>query len=200
LPRWALTYWPSLRPLVADVVAVTGTQHGTTTFESLLAACGSDCRFTAAAWQQAAGSRLEKALARYPDETPGRTAWSTVRSLFDEVVQPVDGPRPTAALRGATNVLIQDVCPGREVNHIATSSDSVSYAVLIDAVTHAGPANVRRLPAVVCDHPFAPGLDEQATRAGIDAIYALATPRVLEGADGGRLLPREPPVRRYARR
>ena len=30
LPRWALTYWPSLRKGVGDVVAVSGTRRGTT--------------------------------------------------------------------------------------------------------------------------------------------------------------------------
>ena len=71
LPRWALTYWPSLRRLTTDVIAVAGTQHGTTIFGGALDACGSSCQLTAAAWQQAAGAKLQRALARYPDETPG---------------------------------------------------------------------------------------------------------------------------------
>jgi triacylglycerol esterase/lipase EstA (alpha/beta hydrolase family) len=37
LPRIALTYWPSLRKKVSDVVAAAGTQHGTTA--GSLAAC-----------------------------------------------------------------------------------------------------------------------------------------------------------------
>src|SRR3954468_18486607 len=32
LPRVALTYWPSLRKMVDDVIAAAGTQHGTTVF------------------------------------------------------------------------------------------------------------------------------------------------------------------------
>lgn len=200
LPRWALTYWPSLRRLATDVVAVAGTQHGTTVFGGILAGCGSNCRFTAAAWQQAAGAKLQDALARYPDETPGDTAWTTVRSLDDEVVQPTSGPHPTSALRGATNVVIQRVCPGRQVNHIATGVDSVSYAALIDAVTHQGPASARRFSTQVCSRPFAPVLDEQQTRDGINALIPRAFARTLSGADGGKLLRAEPPVRAYARR
>lgn len=200
LPRWALTYWPSTRSLVTDVVAVAGTQHGTTVFGGLLAACGETCMFTAAAWQQAAGSDLEKAIARHPDETPGRLGWTTVRSLTDEIVQPVDGPHPTSALRGAANVVIQHVCPGRQVSHIGTGVDSVTYAVLIDAISHKGPARLSRLPKNVCAHPFAPRLDATATRATIDHLYSLATPRTLQGTDGGTLLDAEPPVRNYARR
>jgi triacylglycerol lipase len=200
LPRWALTYWPSLRPLVTDVVAVAGTQHGTTVFGSVLSTCGSSCRLTAAAWQQAAGAKLQKAIARYPDETPGRTAWTTVRSLDDEVVQPTGGRHPTSALRGAANVVIQRVCPGRQVSHITTGVDSVSYAALIDAMTHRGPASPSRFSARVCDRPFAPVLDEQQTRDGIAVLVARAAARTIGGADGTRLLSAEPPVRAYARR
>jgi hypothetical protein len=199
LPRWALTYWPSLRGMVTDVVAVAGTQHGTTVFDSLLSACGSDCRLTAAGWQQVAGSRLMRALAQYPDESPGPTAWTTVRTLDDELSQPTRRPNPTSALRGARNVVIQRVCPGRQVNHISAGADSVSYAALIDAVTHRGGASARRFSAGVCRSAFAPGLDEQQIRELINRLYALATPRVLSGADGGKLLRAEPPVRPYAR-
>jgi hypothetical protein len=199
LPRWALTYWPSLRGLVTDVVAVAGTQHGTTVSLAAPGPCGSDCR-VAAVWQQAAGSRLLRALARYPDESPGRTAWTTVRTLDDELVQPTSGPNPASALRGAANLVIQRVCPGRQLNHIGSGVDSVSYAALIDAVKHRGGASARRLSAGVCSRPFAPHLDEQQTRDGISLFYALATPRVVAGADGGKLLAAEPPVRAYARR
>jgi triacylglycerol lipase len=198
LPRWALTYWPSLRRLVTDVVAVAGTQHGTTVFGNLLSTCG--CQLTAAAWQQAASAKLQKALARYPDETPGRTAWTTVRSLDDEVVQPTSGQHPTSALRGAANVLIQRVCPGRQVSHITTGVDSVSYAALIDAIAHRGPASPSRFSPRVCEHPFAPLLDEQLTRAGLAALVPLAAGRTVAGADGTKLLSAEPPVRAYARR
>jgi hypothetical protein len=200
LPRWALTYWPSTRSLVTDVVAVAGTQHGTSVFGGLLGLCGDHCMFPAAAWQQATGANLQKAIARYPDETPGKLGWTTVRSLTDEIVQPVDGPHPTSALRGAANVVIQRVCPGRQVSHIATGVDSVTYAVLIDAIRHKGPARLKRLPKHLCAHPFAPRLDDAATRASIDHLYELATPRTLQGADGGVVLGAEPPVRKYARR
>jgi hypothetical protein len=193
LPRWALTYWPSLRRLVTDVVAVAGAQHGTT-----VSLCGADCRLTAAVWQQTAGSHLLRALARYPDESPGRTAWTTVRTLDDELVRPTSGPDPASALRGAANLVIQRICPGRQVNHISSGPDSVSYAALIDAVKHRGGASARRFPAGVCSRPFAPHLDEQQTRDGISLLYALAVPRVLAGADGGMLLAAEPPVRAYA--
>jgi len=194
LPRIALTYWPSLRAKVPDVIAAAGSQHGTTA--GSLAACRRDgC--TPAAWQQAARSKFLTALNRRGrDETPGPTAWTTVRSATDETVRPTTGPRPTSALKGATNVLIQDVCPGRAVSHIGTALDSVTFALFDDAITHRGPARVSRLPAGVCEHPYAPGLDEAATANIISAAGQLTAGR----GTSEPTVKREPPVRAWAKR
>ena len=197
LPRWALTYWPSLRRRVTDVVAAAGTQHGTTVIDQTPAFCGPYRGCPPAVWQQAATSNLLRALNRPGrDETPGPTSWTTVRSATDEVVQPQTGPHPTSALAGATNILIQDVCPGRAVSHIATEADSVTIAALRDAITHRGPAKVSRLGAGVCARPYGPGIDATV----LDTLLGLAQQFI---AGRGTLLPAvlsEPPVRPYATR
>jgi hypothetical protein len=200
LPRLALTYWPSLRAKVSDVVSVAGTQHGTNVFAGLAATCSPNCRLPAAAWQQRAGSELLRALNRRGrDETPGPTSWTTVRTLTDEIVQPTGGPRPTSALAGAANLVIQEVCSGRTTNHIGSGVDSVSYAALRDAISHRGAARASRIDRSVCRRPYAPGLEPERTAAGIADRYARATPRTLFGAEGGVLLPREPRLRRFVR-
>jgi hypothetical protein len=192
LPRIALTYWPSLRSKVSDVVAAAGTQHGTTA--ARLANCLSGC--VPAYFQQARGSNFLKALNAEPDETPGPTAWTTVRSTTDETVQPQTGKHPTSALRGASNIVIQTVCPGRTTSHFGTAVDSVTFAAIVDAVAHRGPAKASRFPADVCAHPYAPGLDENATTALITAGGSLSTSR---GESEPRVR-REPPVRSWAKR
>jgi hypothetical protein len=176
LPRFALTYWPDLRNKVSDVVAAAGTQHGTTVGDG----CSAAAPCTPASWQQQAGSKLLKALNSQPDETPGETSYTTVRSLTDETVQPQGGKHPTSSLEGATNILIQDVCPGRTTTHIGTAVDSVSFAAFADAIDHdgkakKGAAKVSRLPSDVCDHPYAPGLDEAQTTAFLTASGGLTS-------------------------
>jgi triacylglycerol lipase len=47
------------------------------------------------------------------DETPAGPVWATIRSTTDRVVTPVD----SAALSGALNIVVQDVCPGSVVAH-----------------------------------------------------------------------------------
>ncbi|HET7444273.1 MAG TPA: hypothetical protein VFJ57_06415 [Solirubrobacterales bacterium] len=193
LPRFALTYWPSLRPMVTDVLAAAGTQHGSTVAAGT---CSATVPCPPAIWQQAAGSNLLKALDKQPLEAPGPTAWTTVRSATDEAVQPTTGPHPTSALRGAANILIQAVCPGRVVTHIGTAFDSVTFAAFADAISHKGPAEVSRLPADVCAHPFAPGLNEALAETFLSGSGSLiasqeaAVPRVTA----------EPKVRAYVKR
>lgn len=195
LPRIALTYWPSLRSKVDDVIGAAGPHHGTTA--GGLSKCASavgGC--VPASWQQGAGSRFLKALNAQPDETPGPTSWTTVRSATDETVQPATGKHPTSALDGATNVLIQAVCPGRAVSHIGTILDSVTFALAEDAISHKGPARVPRLPKDVCDHPYAPGLDEAQTTAIITGAGGLTSGRY----DSEPKVTREPAVRSWAKR
>ena len=188
LPRWALTYWPSLRAKVTDVIAVAGTQHGTTVRLGLCSALN-PCQ--AASWQQGARSNMLKAINAEPDESPGSTSWTTVRTATDETVQPTTGPHPTSSLKGATNILIQDICPGRQVSHIGSALDSVTFAASEDAMTHKGPANVKRLPKNVCSKLLAPGLNASSASGGLMQLGAFYT-------DPAPTLPAEPPVKAYA--
>lgn len=155
LPRWALTYWPSLRKMVSDVIAVAGTQHGS----NIIGPCSSSKPCVPAEWQQLAGSKLLNAINREPDESPGTTSWTTIRTSTDEVVQPQTGANPTSSLKGASNILIQSVCPGRTTKHVASAVDSVSFAAAKDAMSHPGPAVVSRLPANICSNLYAPGIN-----------------------------------------
>ncbi len=186
LARFALTYWPDLRRKVGDVLSAAGTQHGTTVTG---AGCSAQVPCPPAFWQQGQGSALIRAIDAQPDETPGRVSYTTVRSLTDETVQPQTGSRPASALEGATNIVIQDVCPGRATTHVGTTADSVTFAAFVDAVAHRGKgrrgaAKVSRLPADVCAHPYATGLDEAAAGAflgasgGLIASQIASAPRV----------------------
>jgi hypothetical protein len=195
LPRFALTYWPDLRTKVTDVLAAAGTQHGTTV-TGPAGPCSAANPCPPADWQQAAGSKLLAALNSQPFEAPGPTSWTTVRSATDEVVQPQTGPHPTSALKGATNILIQAVCPGRVTTHIGTAVDSVTFAAFLDAISHKGAAKLSRLPADVCAHPYAPGLDEATT-----ATFLTGATGLIGGQESTvPLVTAEPKVRAYVER
>jgi hypothetical protein len=192
LVRMALTYWPGLRRQVSDAVTAAATHHGGQGSAEGIAQClRQGC--PPAIWQQGRNSDLMKALNDGRDETPGRLGWTTIRSSTDEVVRPTS----TSKLAGATNILIQGVCPGRRTTHLATAVDSVTWAALADALAHRGPARVSRLPADVCDYPFGTGLDAAQTQGFLDLAAS--------GTGGGGLagvpvVRRGPPVRAWATR
>ena len=196
LPRFALTYWPDLRNKVSDVLAAAGTQHGSNVGKASGMACSTTNPCTPAGWQQEKGSDLLTALNAQPDETPGKVPYTTVRSLTDQTVQPQGGKHPTSALEGASNILIQDVCPGRTTTHIGTALDSVTFAAFDDAIAHQGAAKVSRLPADVCSHPYAPGLDEATATALLGAAGDLTSGQSAAAPQ----LTAEPKVKPYVKR
>ncbi|HSD25103.1 MAG TPA: hypothetical protein VLB79_12335 [Solirubrobacterales bacterium] len=197
LPRFALTYWPDLRRKVSDVVAAAGTQHGT----NIGRGCSASTPCAPANWQQIAGSHLLRAINSQPDETPGNVSYTTVRSLTDGTVQPQGGKHPTSALDGASNILIQGVCPGRTTTHIGTAVDSVTFAAFVDAVAHGGKgrrgaARASRFPPDVCSHPYAAGLNEAQTTLFLNAAGGII------GGNQSMVpkVPAEPRVRKVFRR
>ena len=69
------------------------------------------------------------------DETPAGPLWATVRSINDQVVTPVD----SAALSGALNIVVQEVCPRATAAHNDLPSDPVVVAALSSVLGVAAP-------------------------------------------------------------
>jgi triacylglycerol lipase len=150
LARMALTFWPGMRHLVSDVVSASAPQHGSTNSGDICQTFGCP----AALWQRLPNSQL-LAVLNEGDETPGGSpAWTTLRTLNDTNATPADGPNPTSALQGASNLVIQDICPGRQVQHVDMAFDAVAYAALRDAMLHRGPAEASRLRGEACEGQY----------------------------------------------
>lgn len=153
MPRWALKYWPSARDAVEDFVLQAGPNHGTTMANPGGGGGGNPLGMPAAFWQFSPESNFIAALNR-GDETPGEISYTNLYTSFDELVQPV-APVPTAALDydagnpRVTNLLLQDLCPGRFVDHITIGlTDRLSFELALDAISHPGPASIERAGGV----------------------------------------------------
>jgi hypothetical protein len=107
---------------------------------------------------------------------------------------------PTAALADSgdghtRNVLIQDVCPGRAVNHGAEPVDAAVFAVAMDALTHPGPGGVSRIDtAAVCAQSYLPGLTPDDGAIAQEVVYGNGGEAFALGPD----VPAEPALRSYA--
>ena len=185
-PRWALRWWPSLRPKVSDLVTLATPNHGTALGNFAGASCAS-------CFQMGQGSAFLRAL-NSVDETPGAVEYTNLyTNLVDELVLPAT----SAATVGATNIAVQDVCALRPVDHVSIAADRVVLALVLDAFTHRGPASVARLPAPATLCTQQPLLFPADPLAGLAVLSGdLADPQV----PAASLTTEEPALRRYATR
>jgi triacylglycerol lipase len=89
-------------------------------------------------------------------------SYTSVYALNDELVQPYQ----TAELKGGASIPVQDVCPGRVVEHIAMVFDVPVYGVVLDALTHPGPADAGRVDKGLCLQGTMPGVTPVDLTAG----------------------------------
>jgi len=160
VPRWALRFWPDTRAMVDDVVGAAGPNHGSIVAN---AACGIRKPCQPSDWQAATNSHFIAALNSYQETFPG-ISYTEVYSRFDEEVQPNQNDTGTSSLHGGggqiTNVAVQDVCPNDVVEHLGVGSyDPVTFAALVDALDHDGPAVPARLGLNPCIQRFMPGVN-----------------------------------------
>lgn len=183
-PRWALRFWPDVRPMVADLVSVAPDNQGA----SLLAAplLSPVCSLAACPqgiWQQLVGSDFIEALNSEQETFPG-IDYTVIYSRTDGLVQPRDTVLHTEPGTSYERIAIQSICPLEIADHLTNgSTDAVSWALILDAVTHAGPAKANRIPRRVCAQLFFPGINHvQALLAAASAplqiaMAAATTPR-----------------------
>ena len=146
-PRWALKWWPSLQSEVDHLVMMAAPNHGTVVADASFGA--------AAAYQMRPGSNFLNAL-NAGDETPGPVSYTSLYSSTDELVEPAS----TAVIDGGDNILMQNVCPGRVVEHVQFAADAAVFALVMDAFTHPGEgANPARIDKNVCVQGQFAGVD-----------------------------------------
>jgi len=91
-------------------------------------------------------------------ETFPGIAYSVIYSNTDEFVQPNLDDSGSSALHGGggvvSNTALQDVCPGHFADHLQGASfDPVAFALTLDALSHPGPADAKRIDRSVCTEP-----------------------------------------------
>jgi pimeloyl-ACP methyl ester carboxylesterase len=157
VPRWALRFWPDTRAMVDDLVGLAPSNPGSAGGDF---ACTPSC--SPAFWQQRSGANFIAAL-NSRQETFAGISYTVIYTHTDWVVTPNLDSTGSSSLHGGTgaitNVAIQDVCPLDLTEHLGMAYDGTAYAIAIDALTHAGPADASRVPASVCLSPLMPGVN-----------------------------------------
>jgi triacylglycerol lipase len=198
MPRWALRWWPSARNSVEDFVLQAGPNHGL-----LLASQGANPLGQPAGTTQFSSSSKFVAAVNSVDETPGDISYTSLYTQFDELVQPVT-PVPTAALDfgknnpKVTNLLLQDLCPGRFVDHVTIGlSDRLTFDLTLDAISNPGPANIERAGGAAKLCGLVPIVPDQTVYSGaVQAMLGILQKE--SGPPDFQLVSAEPPLKPYA--
>lgn len=196
-PRWALRWWPDVRPMVASLVGLApDNEGGSDTVEGY---CTLAC--VPAAWQEVrrvsgAPSHFMRALDSGQQTFPG-IAYTAIYSLTDEVAGLNVGPDPVGPLPPAPNVLNvadQQICPAQPVEHLDVIAMSAPYAVAMAALATPGalPDITSIDRARVCAHPYMPSVTPAAFAAHEAQFGVLAARRLTTG-----LVTSEPPLACY---
>lgn len=188
---WALMFWPDLPGKVSSLISLATPYQGTTAAQNFCAMLG---QCPPSVWQIAAGSQFTAALNTRP--LPSGPAYTSITTQFDELIT----PQPEASRReGATNIVLQDICPARPVEHFSILSDNLAYALVLDAIEHPGaPANPANLPSDICNGaPFMPAaMNPESGIAALRGLTGFLSGFALAGATES--VAAEPPLRNYA--
>jgi hypothetical protein len=186
LPAWAVRFWPDLASRIDDVVSLDSPYGGTRLVDKV---CG-NIPCPGLAWQIMPASDWSRSLRRFP--IPAGISYTSIGTSNTDLIWP--SPDATT-LPGATNVTLQEVCPGRFAGHLDMLSDPAAHALAMDALNHAGTASVARVDTSVCSRSAFEGADAARGKMLVglleDTIDALF-------ANEDLLLANEPPIREYA--
>jgi triacylglycerol lipase len=184
--RWALKWWPDLRSRVSDVITLAAPNGGALYTNDN---CNTPGSCAASLYQMRSDSKFLRALNAGHDVTFG-LPFTAITTTTDHVfVTPTEG-----SLKGAANIVVQQLCPGHEVDHVSLAFDGPTYAIVRDALTHAGTAKLSRINRSVCSTDTMPGVTRPEANAKL-AAYS----KILAAAlgPGGPRAQGEPRLARY---
>ncbi|KAI4626929.1 uncharacterized protein J4E87_004270 [Alternaria ethzedia] len=170
--QWVLKYWPSTRKVVKDFLPVSPDFKGTVIANAICLTPNSDIALLPcdpSVIQQEATSDFVASLRRDGGDSAYVPTTTFYSGLFDEVVEPQQGTIASAFIKDARNVgvsnnEVQKVCFGQLggslYGHAGVLFNPLTYALIVDALTHDGPGNVDRIDVKsVCSTYAAQGLD-----------------------------------------
>jgi hypothetical protein len=196
-PRWALRWWPDIRPMVASLVGIAPDNEGGGNVAAPV--CGLEC--VPAVWQEVKRingdpPRFITAMNSLRQTFPG-IAYTDIYSYTDElaglniITTPVS-PLPAAA--NVLNVAEQQICPLQPFEHLTILASSAVYAVAMAAL--AAPGSLPHLAAIdtnaVCSDPLMPFVTPAELVSNETSLIAVVPGRLTTG-----MVTSEPPLKCY---
>jgi triacylglycerol lipase len=149
MPRYYLKFGGGLDK-VAELIGLAPSNHGTTNGFGNYAAQYGD---SPAAADQQAGSpfmvKLNGDGVDAPQPSSGEIDYTVVSTANDEIVKPYQSQALAGPASVVTNVVVQDKCPGDQIEHIALPYDPVALQWVENALGRPGPADPAFAPTCV---------------------------------------------------
>jgi hypothetical protein len=199
LPRWALRWWPDIRPMVSSLVGLAPDNEYGTTDPVIESVCAYEC--FPAAWQEThrlvGGESHFMAAMNSVEQTFSGIAYTDIWSALDEVAGWNLGSDKVSPLPPAPNVLdvsTQSLCPLQVDEHLTIPAVGVAYAVAMSAL--ATPGRLPDLAAIdrarVCPQMLMPYVSPLSLLVHEAQLVALVGERATVG-----MITSEPPLRCY---
>ncbi|KAK7699340.1 hypothetical protein SLS64_011798 [Diaporthe eres] len=199
--QWAYKYWPSTRLVTSDHIAISPDYKGTIIADFVdLTGLTND----PSVLQQEYFSKFITTLRANGGDSGYVPTTVLYSGFFDEIVQPQSGTGASAYLLdarsvGVTNNEVQLVCPGGVAGSLYTHEgmlyNPITFALVQDALTHAGPGQTSRIDLnTLCKQYLATGLNLGNFLATENAVVVALLSLLLYTPK----LAAEPPISAYA--
>ncbi|MFE7439679.1 esterase/lipase family protein [Streptomyces chartreusis] len=188
-PRFALRFWPDTRAMVADYVGLAAVNHGSSQNDIAYP----DGNGPAFALQLKRTSKFIEAMNSGKETFPG-ISYTSLSTSHDQFVTPEGTTDLSGPASRVANISLQSICPADSSDHIGIgTSDAVAYALAMNALTHAGPADPEAVSTSVCDQTLMPGVDPSTYESDLAAFIKTSTANITKA----RVLPAEPTLKPY---
>ncbi|MCX5042187.1 hypothetical protein OG921_03145 [Aldersonia sp. NBC_00410] len=197
MPRWALRWWPDIRPMVDGLIGVDPSNSGSAVGDLF------GCEIVAlvcppALWQQMPQSNFIAAL-NSGAMTFSEVNYTVIYNRLSNLVQPNLNGESSALPPGpnVTNIALQDFCGGMLSmlpDHGVAVGNPATLALVLDTLAHPGaPGDPNRVDRTTCGQLGTPYVSAADQAQAIGSLYADAFLRTVPRDT----VPAEPPLRCY---
>ncbi|EGG00538.1 uncharacterized protein MELLADRAFT_111786 [Melampsora larici-populina 98AG31] len=157
--QWAITFWPSIRNQITNLVTIGAPHRGAIMIDyigNLMDVIGGSLTYIL---QMRQNSRYMSAVFNRTAENGGLEALVPTTSLFtffDQFVLPqASNSNGSSYLSGASNIAIQEACGrNRIIEHFGIILDMATYGLVYDALSHGRPASLETFDRTYCEGHF----------------------------------------------
>ncbi|KAH9816849.1 hypothetical protein DFH28DRAFT_1124978 [Melampsora americana] len=154
--QWAITFWPSIRHQILNLVTVSAPHKGTSLPNRLCKYVNFIGGCLPALLQMSQSSRYMNALYKKRDENDGDETFvptTSIYTFYDQLVLPqASNSNGVSYLFGASNIALQELCGKNHIiGHLGVMSDLATYGLVYDALIHGRPTSLESFDRKYCE-------------------------------------------------